>query len=82
MDEFDKKIFSGSDTPFDAKEEIYALLGKHIEAEILGMNDRCFVMNVEAAVAMLYRLSSYFDNVITRKTDAMLWKHQVLFFRL
>ena len=80
-DEIDRQIFSGSDTPLDAEDEIFELLADRIEKRVqsLGTNsDRYEVIYVEVGIAMLYRLSLYFGNSLTQPTDVMLWRYHVL----
>jgi len=83
LSEIDHEIWIGhaSDNPHNAADAIYGWLHKHIDSFDYGeYNDRCALMELEAQIAMLWRLSSYFGNVITRREDAEEWHRKALEF--
>jgi len=77
----DRLIFSerGSDQPLNATDQIYRRFADELEA--FDYFDRAALMALEVKVAMLWRLSSYFKNVVTTKKDAGRWKLKALAFR-
>ena len=82
-DELDRHIFSGSDTPLDAADEMYELLANRIEKRVHSLgkhpfSDRYELIYVEVEIAMLYRLALYFGNTLTSPTDALLWRYHTL----
>jgi hypothetical protein len=71
----DRRIFSG-DLPFEEKDATYEWFEKRISTflrrSLKHDEDRCFVPQVETMVAMLWRLSSYFDNTATARDSGTL----------
>lgn len=83
LSELDHEIFvgHGSDNPHNAADEIYGWLHRRIGSfDYSDHNDRCDLMCLEAQIAMLWRLSSYFCNVITHREDAQEWRRKALEF--
>lgn len=76
--EIDRQIFAGSDTPFNSKDEVYAWLSEQIED--FDYFDRAYLPALEAKVAMLWHLSSYFCNVVTTRRRVLRWRASALVF--
>src|ERR1700733_12942180 len=85
MDDLDKKIWDrGTDNILNAQDELNGKIASWIEERVLALGsklaDRSEIMEVEVDIAMLCQLTKYFGNNMTKKTDAMLWKHGALSF--
>ncbi len=80
LNPLDRDIFRGSDTPLDAKDDVFALIVDQVERKLVEMSDSSEVIHIEVYIPILYRLSSYFGNVWLKRTTAMLWKNQVFMF--
>jgi len=79
LSKIDEKIYEiACDRQHEAQEDIYGWLHKHIDIQLaprsLKHMDRSEIIRVEVAVAMLYRLSSYFSNPFTTKADVARWR--------
>ena len=76
----DRKIFSGSDHPLDEKDDIYSWFEERIDHFIthIDSDDRCFFSGLEVMLAMLWRLSSYFDNYVIKREKVEDWQIRAL----
>ena len=76
----DHQIFvgNGSDTPHNAADAVYTWFADRIDT--FDYFDRACLMALEAQVAMLWRLSSYFSNVVISRERALDWRQSALEF--
>ena len=80
LNEIDHQIFvgNGSDTPHNAADGVYTWFADQIDG--FDYFDRACLMALEAQVAMLWRLSSYFHNVVISRERAIRWRQSALEF--
>jgi len=80
----DKEVFRGSDHPLDTKDDVFEWFHKRIDRFLqpryMRHLDRCELSELEVLLSMLYRLSAYFDNVVTMREDVEIWRDKTLKF--
>ena len=81
----DEQIFEiACDRQLDAKEHVYGWFHKEIDGTLkprsLKHMDRSELIDLEVTIAMLHRLSSYFTNTFTTKSDVVRWRDAALAF--
>ena len=80
LDEIDHQIFvgNGSDTPHNSRDKVFHWFVEQIDG--FDYFDRACLMSLEAQIAMLWRLSSYFHNVVITRERAIGWRDTALAF--
>lgn len=84
LSKLDQELFYASDAPFNALDHIFTAIHERIDEQIDQFEDDsgdlCFSPYISVPVAMLWRLSTYFDNIVTTAEDIDRWQTALIGF--